>query len=61
MNETIQLETSTPAQNLIPKDIDLLLEMLISEGYTNTIQNIIVLKRFDNDYEKAINYLKTST
>ncbi|XP_022169590.1 uncharacterized protein LOC111033244 [Myzus persicae] len=49
--------TSTP--RLIPKDIDVLLEMLVADGYTNTIQNIIVLKRFDNNYEKAKNYLKS--
>lgn len=42
------------------KEIDDLLEILIKEGYTNTIQNIIVLKRFSNDCEKALNYLKTS-
>lgn len=48
------------ASGIIPKDIDVLLEMLAADGYTNTIQNIIVLKRFDNNYEKAKNYLKSS-
>lgn len=43
-----------------PKDIDTLLDMLVKEGFTNTIQNIIVLKRFDNNYKKAIEYLKQS-
>jgi len=42
------------------RDIDDLLEILANEGYTNTIQNIIVLKRFANDCEKALNYLKTT-
>lgn len=42
------------------KDIDTLLGMLSKEGFTNTIQNIIVLKRFDNDFDKAISYLKSS-
>lgn len=41
-------------------NIDDLLEMLANEGFTNTIQNIIVLKRFDNDFDKAISYLKSS-
>lgn len=44
-----------------PKSIDELLDMLAKEGFTNTIQNIIVLKRFDNDYEKAVEYLNKST
>lgn len=42
------------------KIIDDLLEKLCNEGFKNPIQNIIVLKRFDNDYEKAINYLKNT-
>lgn len=41
-------------------DIDTLLKRLTDDGFSNTIQNIIVLKRFDNDYEKAINYLNSS-
>jgi len=55
------LDAQTTAPRLIPKDIDVLLEMLVADGYTNTIQNIIVLKRFDNNYEKAKNYLKSSS
>lgn len=42
------------------KDIDTLLGMLVNEGFNNTIQNIIVLKRFENDFEKAITYLKST-
>lgn len=52
-------ETSTDT-NKKTKDIDSLLEMLVANGFTNTIQNIIVLKRFNNDYEKVIEYLKNS-
>lgn len=44
-----------------PTDFDDLLEVLANEGFTNTIQNIIVLKRFGNDYDKAVNYLKTGS
>lgn len=53
---------STSHENMktnTPKDIDTLLDMLAKDGFTNTIQNIIVLKRFDNNYEQAINYLKS--
>ncbi|XP_026812375.1 uncharacterized protein LOC113553308 [Rhopalosiphum maidis] len=60
MSETIKLKTPKSASRPISKDIDVLLEMLVADGFTNTIQNIIVLKRFDNDYEKALNYLKSS-
>ncbi|XP_016662431.1 uncharacterized protein LOC100572942 isoform X1 [Acyrthosiphon pisum] len=59
-SENLKLDAQTTAQRLIPKDIDMLLEMLVADGFTNTIQNIIVLKRFDNNYEKAKNYLKSS-
>lgn len=44
-----------------PKDVDTLLAMLVQAGFTNTIQNIIVLKRFNNNYDQAINYLKSSS
>jgi len=60
-SENLKLDAPTSASGLIPKDIDVLLEMLAADGYTNTIQNIIVLKRFDNNYEKAKNYLKSSS
>jgi len=40
-------------------DTDILLAKLLEEGYTNTIQNIIVVKRFDNNYEKVVSYLKS--
>jgi len=56
----LKLDAQKTASGLIPKDIDVLLEMLVADGYTNTIQNIIVLKRFDNNYEKAKNYLKST-
>ncbi|XP_060878259.1 uncharacterized protein LOC132950732 isoform X2 [Metopolophium dirhodum] len=59
-SENLKLDAPTTAPRLIPKDIDVLLEMLVADGYTNTIQNIIVLKRFDNNYEKAKNYLMSS-
>ncbi|KAL5234926.1 hypothetical protein ACI65C_002336 [Semiaphis heraclei] len=59
--ENLKSDAPTSAPRLVPKDIDVLLEMLVADGYTNTIQNIIVLKRFDNDYEKAKNYLKSSS
>lgn len=58
--ENLRSNVSPLAPHLMPKDIDVLLEMLVNDGFTNTIQNIIVLKRFDNDYEKAKNYLKSS-
>ncbi|XP_025193890.1 uncharacterized protein LOC112593618 [Melanaphis sacchari] len=58
--ENIKSDTPKSLPNVIPKDIDVLLEMLVADGFTNTIQNIIVLKRFDNDYEKAKTYLKSS-
>lgn len=51
---------SVPVPKVIPKDIDGLLECLVADGYTNTIQNIIVLKRFNNDYVKAKDYLKSN-
>lgn len=38
---------------------DILVSKLLEEGYTNTIQNIIVLMRFDNNYKKAVDYLKS--
>ncbi|KAL4113948.1 hypothetical protein QTP88_017495 [Uroleucon formosanum] len=62
ISENLKLDAPTLelASGIIPKDIDVLLEMLAADGYTNTIQNIIVLKRFDNNYEKAKNYLKSS-
>jgi len=60
MPENIKLDTPKSAPRPLSKDIDVLLEMLVADGFTNTIQNIIVLKRFDNDYEKAKNYLKSS-
>lgn len=41
-------------------DIDTLLQMLGKEGFTNTIQNIIVLKRFENDFDKSLSYLRSS-
>lgn len=44
-----------------PTDFDDLMEVLANEGFTNTIQNIIVLKRFGNDYDKVVNYLKTGS
>ncbi|CAI6344845.1 unnamed protein product [Macrosiphum euphorbiae] len=56
----LKLDAQPTASGLISKDIDVLLEMLVADGYTNTIQNIIVLKRFDNNYEKAKNYLKST-
>ncbi|XP_015372905.1 PREDICTED: uncharacterized protein LOC107168119 [Diuraphis noxia] len=59
--ENLKSDTPTSVPRIIRKDIDVLLEMLVADGYTNTIQNIIVLKRFDNDYEKAKNYLKSSS
>jgi len=60
MPENIKSDTPKSAPRPVPKDIDVLLEMLVADGYTNTIQNIIVLKRFNNDYEKAKDYLKSS-
>ncbi|VVC32552.1 Hypothetical protein CINCED_3A016401 [Cinara cedri] len=42
-------------------DIDTLLEKLKQEGFSNTIQNIIALKRFDQDYEKVVTYLKSNS
>jgi len=59
--ENINLEKNPMAANKKPKDTDSLLEMLVADGFTNTIQNIIVLKRFNNDYEKVIEYLKNCT
>lgn len=44
-----------------PSEFEDLLELLSREGFNNTIQNIIVLKRFGNDYDKAVNYLKSGT
>ncbi|XP_050422071.1 uncharacterized protein LOC126834299 [Adelges cooleyi] len=40
-------------------DLDNPIKRLNEHGFTNTIQNIIVLKRFNNDFEKALQYLKT--
>lgn len=60
MFENIKPDTPKLATHPVPKDIDVLLEMLVADGFTNTIQNIIVLKRFNNDYEKAKSYLKSS-
>lgn len=60
-NENINLGKKPVATNKKPTDIDSLLEMLAEDGFTNTIQNIIVLKRFDNDYEKVVEYLNNST
>jgi len=60
MSENFKSDTPKSASRPISKDIDVLLEMLVADGYTNTIQNIIVLKRFDLDYEKAKSYLKSS-
>lgn len=51
MLENIKSDTPKSAPPPVTKDIDVLLELLVADGYTNTIQNIIVLKRFDNDYE----------
>jgi len=59
--ENINLEKKSLAINKKPTDIDSLLEMLAEDGFTNTIQNIIVLKRFDNDYKKVVEYLNNST
>jgi hypothetical protein len=40
------------------KNVDDPLDKLVKLGFTNTIQNIVVLKRFDNDVDKAIKYLR---
>lgn len=54
-------EQEGPLDLIKPTDFDDLLEVLANEGFTNTIQNIIVLKRFGNDYDKAIHYLRTGS
>lgn len=59
-NDQQNIPENSSNTSLKPKDIDSLLKMLVDEGFTNTIQNIIVLKRFENDFEKAVNYLKSS-
>lgn len=55
-----QIPENSNNTSIKPKDIDSLLKMLVEEGFNNTIQNIIALKRFDNDFEKTINYLKSN-
>ncbi|XP_025412784.1 uncharacterized protein LOC112685183 isoform X2 [Sipha flava] len=55
-----QIPNNSSNTSAKPKDIDNLLKMLVEKGYNNTIQNIIALKRFDNDFEKTINYLKSN-
>lgn len=59
-NDQQNIPENSSNTSLKPNDIDSLLKMLVKEGFTNTIQNIIVLKRFENDFEKAVNYLKSS-
>lgn len=34
--------------------------MLKEQGYTSDLRNLIILARFNYDYEKALNYLKES-
>lgn len=61
-NENINMDNKPLVSNDKPKkDTDSLLKMLKENGFSNPIQNIIVLKRFDNDYEKVVEYLKNSS
>lgn len=41
-------------------DMNDLVEMLKEQGFTNTLRNIIILVRFDHDYETALKYLKSN-
>ncbi|KAF0749995.1 Uncharacterized protein FWK35_00026937 [Aphis craccivora] len=58
--ENLKSDTPKSAPRPVSIAFEVLLKMLEENGFTNKIQNIIVLKRFNNDYEKSINYLKLS-
>uniref|UniRef100_A0A2S2PLY8 PB1 domain-containing protein n=1 Tax=Schizaphis graminum TaxID=13262 RepID=A0A2S2PLY8_SCHGA len=55
MLENKRLDIPTP----VPRHFDVLINKLAADGFTHNLLNVISLKRFDNDYEKTVNYLKT--
>lgn len=42
------------------KNMNNLVEMLKEQGFKNALRNIILLIRFDYDYEIALKYLKSN-
>lgn len=54
LNQQEKLENRSSSNKL-----DHLLEVLMKEGFSNTIQNIILLKRFNNDCYKVMDHLRT--
>ncbi|XP_026818799.1 uncharacterized protein LOC113557461 [Rhopalosiphum maidis] len=55
MLENKRLDIPTP----VPRHFDVLINKLVADGFTHNLLNVISLKRFNNDYEKTVNYLKT--
>lgn len=55
MSKMKRFDTFTSILNFESEDVDSLFQKLKGYGVTEELRNLIVLKKFNNDYEKAIN------